>query len=231
MSAEALKITKAFVLHSGGVDSSTCLAMAIRNHSRENVVAISVDYGQRHVKEIEQAKRICEVFEVPHSTLEITDMPSSMLTDQKQEIPNADYSELEGVSPTYVPFRNGQLLSKIAAYATAHSEPDNLGVIYFGAHSEDALNWAYPDCTPEFIGAMANAIHIGTYFQIRLSTPLMWLMKWEIIREGNLRGVPWILTWSCYVGEEKHCGVCPTCRSRKEAFHKAAVLDPTPYDA
>jgi 7-cyano-7-deazaguanine synthase len=152
-------------------------------------------------------------------------MPESMLTDPQREIPNVDYKDIEGVSPTYVPFRNGQLLSKAAALAQA----EGFSELYFGAHAEDAQNWAYPDCTPEFIGAMANAIYIGTYHKVRLCTPLEWLTKTEVVALGDVLGVPFHLTWSCYAGGEKHCGTCPTCRARHQAFYDAVVDDPTEY--
>ncbi|KAH0533925.1 hypothetical protein GP486_008951 [Trichoglossum hirsutum] len=103
--------------------------------------------------------------------------------------------------------------------------------IYFGAHSEDAAGWAYPDCTPEFIGAMANAIYIGSYRTIRLYTPLQWLMKKDIVELGFDLGVPFEDTWSCYKGEALQCGVCPTCRSRREAFEAIGEEDPTEYAA
>ena len=101
--------------------------------------------------------------------------------------------------------------------------------IYFGAHAEDAQNWAYPDCTPEFIGSMSSAIFIGTYQRIRLHTPLMWLRKSEIIRRGEILGVDWCTTWSCYKGERLHCGQCPTCLARIRGFQLAGVQDPTVY--
>lgn len=225
--------TKALVLHSGGIDSTTCLYIAAKMFGRENVISLSVNYGQRHLKEIDAARTIAAHLGVEHEVAHITDMPSSMLTDKKKEIPNISYDEIEGVSPTYVPFRNGQLLSKVAARAQAllmeYTKNDD-AVIFFGAHAEDAANWAYPDCTPEFIGAMANAIYIGTYHKVRLYTPLQWELKWGVIRTGELHGVPWKLTWSCYVGGNRHCGICPTCRSRKDAFVAAAVIDPTDYE-
>lgn len=87
------------------------------------------------------------------------------------------------------------------------------------------------DCTPEFIGSMANAIFVGTYYQVRLKTPLEWLTKAEIIELGTKIGVPWQLTWSCYAGGAKHCGVCPTCQARREGFVDAGIEDPTVYDA
>jgi 7-cyano-7-deazaguanine synthase len=250
---------KAFVLLSGGLDSTTCLYKAIRDFTPEGyqpsrkieipwVEAISIDYGQRHKKEMEYAKRTCSHLGIDHHVLNLAGIlagPGVMLTDSDQQLPDVSYDELpHGVSPTYVPFRNGTLLSMITAHAqkwvndqmqemqdgviaTAVSEAG----IYFGAHAEDAHNWAYPDCTPEFIGAMANAIYIGTYHSVRLFTPLMWLKKHEIVTLGNDLGVPFGGTWSCYAGGEKHCGTCPTCRSRKDAFMKAMVEDPTEYAA
>jgi 7-cyano-7-deazaguanine synthase len=218
---------KAFVLLSGGIDSSTCLFKAIKEHGREFVQAISVDYGQRHIKETEQARKICNFAMVDHRVVQMAPPPKSMLTDASADVPSISYGEITGVSPTYVPFRNGQLLSRIAGIAQA--EGDNPCLIYTGVHAEDALNWAYPDCTPEFIGAMANAIYIGTYHQVRLLAPLQSMMKDEIVELGTKLGVPWELTWSCYKGEELHCGECPTCRARHDGFINADVGDPTVY--
>ncbi|MEE8599015.1 MAG: 7-cyano-7-deazaguanine synthase, partial [Dehalococcoidales bacterium] len=101
--------------------------------------------------------------------------------------------------------------------------------VYIGVHAEDAENWAYPDCTPEFMGGMANAIYIGTYRKIRLYTPLIWMKKYQIVEAGEALDVPWADTWSCYEGLQFHCGVCPTCRARMEAFSNAGVIDPTQY--
>lgn len=268
---------KAFVLLSGGMDSTTCLHMAIMDYAPspmalfdpENlegvdwVEAISVDYGQRHAKEALFAHATCRRLGVKHTILSLRDILGGtgvMLADKSVKIPDISYDEIKGVSPTYVPFRNGTLLSLITAHAqkwvngeiaarverlratdvlpdeqwaTAHATTemkDSCG-IYFGAHAEDAQNWAYPDCTPEFIGAMANAIYIGSYFCIRLHTPLEWASKNEIVRLGERLRVDWKGTWSCYAGGEKHCGTCPTCRARKGAFEAASVRDPTDYAA
>lgn len=227
--------TQAFVLHSGGIDSTTCLYHAIKNFGSENTTAISVYYGQRHRKEIECSQAICTAAGVKHRTIKLADQPPSMLTDDAVEIPSVDYADIKGVSPTYVPFRNGQLLSYITAVAHGSLATDDAGhlkqqgVVYFGAHAEDAYNWAYPDCTPEFIGAMANAIYIGTYNYVRLATPLEWLGKADIVKLGTELCVPWQLTWSCYKGEDLHCGVCPTCRARIQGFRDAGVMDPTEY--
>ncbi len=222
------KAPKAIVLHSGGIDSTTCLYLAIRDYGSNNVAGISIHYGQRHQKEIDHAESICQSLGIEHHIVELTPLPPSMLTDPDVSIPSVSYSELdEGVSPTYVPFRNGNFLSHVTAIAQAQG----VSAIYFGVHAEDAQNWAYPDCTPEFIGAMANAIYIGTYHKVRLVTPLEWMTKKEIIQLGNSLSVPWEMTWSCYKGERLHCGVCPTCRARQGGFYDADTLDPTVYKA
>jgi len=238
--------TKAFVLLSGGIDSSTALAYAVRDCGRESVTAISIDYGQRHRKEMKHAHAVSQWFHVPHEIHEIVGVPKVMLTDPLVAVPNISYGEIIGVSPTYVPFRNGQLISRIAGIAAHRIEELNnaekeagladellpelwTGLIYFGAHAEDAAGDAYPDCRLDFVGAMGAAVYIGTYQQVRIRAPLIEMYKGEIITAGHKLGVPWHLTWSCYVGGEKHCGVCPTCRARKAGFKSAGLLDPTEY--
>jgi len=250
---------KAFVLLSGGLDSTTALALAMEQFEH-SVEAVSIDYGQRHTKEIDRAKEICEYYVIPHTILSLRGLLEGvgvMLTDKAVEVPDISYAEIKGVSPTYVPFRNGTMLSAITAFAQKYvmaqidaavqeevakgmqstdfwkeyytGKAKDLCTIYFGAHAEDAQNWAYPDCTPEFIGAMANAIYVGSYNTIRLVAPFMYDMKVDIVETGTDLEVPYELTWSCYKGEELHCGTCPTCRSRKKAFYDAEIEDPTTY--
>jgi len=244
-----VNLVQGFVLLSGGIDSSTCLAVAVRDYGRENVLAISIDYGQRHRKEMEMAKRVCDYMSVVHEIHPIIGIPKVMLTDPSAEVPNISYQEIQGVSPTYVPFRNGQLISRIAGIAAHSIEQMNRNIaieekaikssiyskwegrIYFGAHAEDAAGDAYPDCRLDFVGAMAAAVYIGTYHSIRLKAPLIEMYKNEIVELGQKLGVPWHLTWSCYKGGEVHCGTCPTCRARKAGFTKAGVVDPTVYSA
>ncbi len=237
---------KAYVLLSGGIDSTVCLFKAHQDFDG-NVEGISINYGQRHIKETEYAAKSCAYLGVKHRIIDLSGIvPKTMLTDETSEIPNKSYAEIEGVSPTYVPFRNGLLLSAVTSivhgeylkqdkyggpdeYDGAHpSQPPEWG-IYIGVHAEDAHNWAYADCTSEFTGAMANAIYIGTYHAVRLHTPLQWMNKQEIITLGDQLNVPWENTWSCYSGGELHCGTCPTCRARWDGFHKAGVIDPTEY--
>ena len=233
---------KSFVLLSGGLDSTTALAIAEKFHSNNGgiVEAISIDYGQRHIKETQIAKATCDRKGINHTILDLKGFAGNcMLTDKDSAVPDISYDAIKGVSPTYVPFRNGVMLSRLAAYAQEYvnsikdqfpgSSLADLCTIWFGAHAEDAKAWAYPDCTPEFVGAMANAIHVGTYYTTRLSVPFLSLDKSQIVAWGDKLGVDYANTWSCYKGEELHCGTCPTCRSRKDAFKQAGVVDPTIY--
>ena len=250
---------KAFVLLSGGLDSTVCLYLALEQ--ADSVEAISVNYGQRHKKEMQYATNTCNKFGIPHKILNIEGILSGkgvMLSDASVEIPNISYADIKGVSPTYVPFRNGTLLSLITAQAqkwvnaqidslvdhlmafsvfdtkqeakkeATEQMRDAVG-IFFGAHADDAANFSYPDCTPEFTGAMANAISVGSYYTIRLIVPLQWMNKQEIVEKGTKLGVDFAGTWSCYAGGDLHCGTCPTCRSRREAFLLAGIDDPTRY--
>jgi 7-cyano-7-deazaguanine synthase len=264
---------KAFVLLSGGMDSTTCLYKAIEDYRTvpparglpkgqqmiDWVEAVSMNYGQRHAKEMIYAANLCDQLGIKHSVFSLSDVlsdESTMLTNPDIPLPKATYAELpEGVSPTYVPNRNMVMLSILTAHAQKWINKENAASreqwkrtygesilpggaadtahagIYFGAHAEDAHNWAYPDCTPEFIGGMAASIYVASYHQVRLHTPLMSLNKAEVVMLGERLGVPWEKTWSCYAGGEKHCGTCPTCNARKEAFTHAGVEDPTAYES
>jgi 7-cyano-7-deazaguanine synthase len=222
--------TLGYVLLSGGIDSSTALTFAINQLGQRQVRCVSIDYGQRHHKEIHHAIKVANFYGRPHETLFIEGMPKTMLTDPQREVPAVSYQDLPyGISPTYVPFRNGQMLSKLAGHIQGHLKKDEDAIIYFGAHAEDAQGWAYPDCTELFTGAMANAIYIGTYQKVRLTVPWQHSQKHEIISYGDKHRTPYHLTWSCYAGLDLHCKVCPTCRARIEAFKKAGVPDPTQY--
>lgn len=219
---------KAYVLLSGGIDSTTCLAQAVKDWDGM-VCGVSFNYGQRHIKEIDHARTVAAALSCAFIEKDISGIiGKGGITDNTLVMPQVSYDDLpEGVSPTYVPFRNATLLSCITSLAA--TDPEAVAV-YFGAHADDAANWAYPDCTPEFIGGMANAIYIGTYHKIRLYTPLIFMNKGQIIVRGRMLGAPYELTWSCYEGGDHHCGVCPTCRSRREGFERAALMDPTVYE-
>jgi 7-cyano-7-deazaguanine synthase len=227
-----------YVLLSGGVDSTTALARAIDLNGAEDVRAVSIDYGQRHKKELESAAKIAEHYAIPHEIMPIS-LPRTMLTDPSIPVPHISYSEIVGVSPTYVPFRNGTMLSMLTSLiAGRHLDPTKKDdpdfnrdiLIFWGAHADDAAGGAYPDCTLEFIGAMSCAIDIGTYHKVRVVAPFGAMYKDEIIRQGYKLGAPYDLTYSCYAGGDLHCGECATCRARKEAFRLAGVPDPTIYE-
>lgn len=217
---------------SGGVDSTTCLAMAVQRSRVDGwpVVAISFRYGQKHAAELDAAERVAKVYGLDHH---FVDMPrevfaggDSTLVEGGPENPTGSYDDLpEGVSPTYVPFRNANLISVAAAICVKSGG----GEVWFGAHAEDASRWAYPDCTPEFIGAMACAIYVGTYHEVRLVTPLEWLSKAGVVREGLMIAAPYHLTMSCYNGQRPACGKCPTCLSRMAAFRANGIDDPIAY--
>ena len=223
----------AFVLLSGGLDSTTALYLA--KSQFPSVVALSADYGQRHSKEVECAAWFTKELALPHFVLDLRSViPKTMLTDKTQPIPNVTYADIKGKSPAYVPFRNGLLISAATAFAVGwlehHPTADiETHAVYFGAHTEDAQNQAYADCTAEFIGAMANAVSVGTYGHVRLHTPFQWLTKDEIVLMGAKMGIPYEKTFSCYKGGQIHCGECPTCYARKAAFKRAEVTDPTIY--
>jgi 7-cyano-7-deazaguanine synthase len=219
----------ALVILSGGADSATCLALAAYKWGAERVHAITFRYGQKHQsKENSAAEQLAMYYGIDgHLYSHNLETGRGGLTDHGSDIPNVDYKDIKGVSPTYVPFRNGLMISQAVSFAVGL----NLAEVWFGAHADDASGDAYPDCTLEFVGAMAAAVHRGTYGRTRLVAPLLNMEKWEIILQGAELDVPYNLTWSCYRGEDEHCGTCPTCRARKQAFHEAGVTDPTKYAA
>ncbi|MHA1302226.1 MAG: 7-cyano-7-deazaguanine synthase QueC [Candidatus Heimdallarchaeaceae archaeon] len=220
----------AIVLLSGGMDSTTVGALAVKNHGAKNVIGLTINYGQRHQKEISSAKKVAKFLGILlWQEIVIPDIfkgSDSSLINWRKGVPEKSYAEIQGVSPTYVPFRNGVLLSSAAAVALSQGAD----LIYYGAHADDAAEWAYPDCTPEFNGAIGSAIYVGTYHQVRLIVPFQYLTKAEIVEVGVQLGAPFHLTWTCYNGKEKACGKCSACLSRLEAFSKAGVADPIEYE-
>lgn len=220
-------VSKALVLLSGGLDSATVLYTTIKVHgfAPEDVLALSFDYEQRHSKEVTHAMALAADAGVDHNILTSITFPKNMLTDPDTKVPDVSYDEIEGVSPMYVPFRNGTFISRAASEAQARG----YGHVVLAAHAEDARAWAYPDCSPEFIGAMSAAIWIGTYGEVRLLAPFQNMTKANIVQIGADLGVPFHKTWSCYKGGTHHCGTCATCLSRKESFKRAKVEDPTIY--
>lgn len=220
---------KALVLLSGGVDSATCLALAVERYGKDNVVALSSEYGQKHSKESEYAQKIADYYGVKRlvidlsNTMEYSDC--SLLKHSNKEIAKGAYSEqTDGKTPvsTYVPFRNGLFLSVAATIGLSIGASE----IIYGAHADDAAGAAYPDCSMEFVRKMDDAIKEGTAGQITVKAPYAKMNKAGVVRDGLLLGVPYELTWSCYEGGEKPCGKCGTCIDRAKAFEENGVRDP-----
>lgn len=223
---------KILVLSSGGVDSTTCLAMAVKEVGAENVLALSVYYGQKHDKEIQAAKKVAEYYGVERMELDLSVIFAgsncSLLKQSTEDIPLESYAqqieETHGERPvsTYVPFRNGLFLSSAASIALSRG----CSKIMYGAHADDAAGAAYPDCSLDFVNAMNQAIYLGSGNQLTIEAPFVSLTKADVVKKGLELGVPYALTWSCYEGGEKPCGKCGTCIDRQKAFEKNGVIDP-----
>ena len=229
---------KALVLSSGGVDSTTCVGIAIDKYGKENVSTVSIFYGQRHDKELKCASDVAKYYGVNHYELDLSKIfeysNCSLLKKSTGEIPEKSYDEQikengEGRVSTYVPFRNGLMLATATSIADSLYPGEEVSIIY-GAHADDAAGNAYADCSLEFANAMNNAINIGTYNKIKLDAPLVNMNKSEVVATGLKLNVPYNLTWSCYKGGEKQCGKCGTCIDRLEAFNKNGVEDPVQYE-
>lgn len=222
---------EALVLFSGGVDSTTCLGIAVDKYGSENVLALSVSYGQKHTKEIDSARAVAKHYGVELYELDLSEMfrfsDCSLLKGSSEEVPHESYAEQlkeTNGSPvsTYVPFRNGLFISSAAAIAISRG----CSVIYYGAHSDDAAGNAYPDCSEAFNNAMAEAIWVGSGNQVRIEAPFVSKTKADVVKMGLELGVPYELTWSCYEGGDKPCGKCGTCIDRAKAFAENGVSDP-----
>ena len=228
---------KAIVLSSGGLDSTTAIGEAINNYGKENVSTVSFFYGQKHNKELKCADKIAEYYDVKHYVLDIQSLLQysncSLLKNSTEDIPHKSYADQieengEGKVSTYVPFRNGLMLSSAAALAQSIYPEDDVK-IYIGAHADDAAGEAYADCSLYFILAMNQAISIGTYSKVSVYAPFVELNKSQVVKRGLELNVPYELTTSCYEGGEKACGECGTCFDRIEAFRLNGVEDPIEY--
>ena len=229
---------KALVLSSGGVDSTTCVGIAVKDVGSENVSTVSVFYGQKHNKELECADKVAEFYNVKHYVIDLSNVLQysncSLMKNSTEEIPMMSYAEQiekngEGKVSTYVPFRNGLMLSAVAALAQSIYPDDDVD-IYLGAHADDAAGRAYADCSEEFTSAMNTAIVIGTYGKVRVVAPLVNLNKAGVVKLGLSIGVPYKYTWSCYAGGDKPCGHCGTCIDRAKAFEANGIADPALED-
>lgn len=219
---------RAVVLLSGGLDSATVLAMARAQGFQ--CYALSVDYGQRHHAELAAARRVAHglgAHEHRVIRIDLTAFGGSALTDASIAVPEQATS---GIPSTYVPARNTIMLSLALAWAEVLGSQD----IFIGVNAVDYSG--YPDCRPAFIAAFEQMANLATKAAVegkplKLHAPLMEMSKAEIIRQGNLLGVDYALTVSCYQADEhgRACGRCDSCRLRREGFRSAGIPDPTRY--
>lgn len=226
---------RVLVLLSGGLDSTTCLAMAIDRYGKENVETLNITYGQKHDKEIKCAEDIAKYYGVNYTLIDLTDIMKysncSLLQHSTDDIKHQSYSEQlkelggKGTVDTYVPFRNGLMLSVAASFAISK----NCDAIYYGAHADDAAGSAYPDCTPYFANAMNIAIYEGSGGKVEMLAPLIKMNKAQIVGTGLDLKVPYEMTWSCYEGGDYACGTCGTCIDRLKAFEANGAEDPINY--
>ncbi|MFK3960257.1 7-cyano-7-deazaguanine synthase QueC [Guptibacillus hwajinpoensis] len=221
---------KAVIVLSGGLDSTTC--MGIAEEKGYELYPITFHYGQKHNREVEQAKKVAEYYNAPdHRIVNISflnQIGGSALTDDSIDVPT-DMDEDE-IPVTYVPARNMIFLSLASAYA----EVIGAEAIYIGVSAVDYSG--YPDCRPEFIESMNETVNLATKAgatgsEMKIDTPLINLTKADTVSEGLRLSVPYELTTSCYNGEVEACGECDSCRLRLKGFEEAGAVDPIPYKA
>jgi 7-cyano-7-deazaguanine synthase len=224
---------KAVVLLSGGVDSSTAMAGAHREGYE--IHALSFRYGQRHVREIEAAKRVAAFFKVKDHLIidfDLRAIGGSALTDQIDVPKGRDPQEISrGIPVTYVPARNTIFLSFALSLAEKIESED----IFFGANQLDFSG--YPDCRAEYIQAFENMANLATKsgvegrMKVKVHTPLIRLTKAEIVKKGMKLGLDFSLTWSCYdpTPDDLACGQCDSCLLRLRGFREAGFDDPIRY--
>jgi 7-cyano-7-deazaguanine synthase len=223
------KTKKAVVLFSGGLDSTTCIALA--KEQGFECYALTIDYGQRHVAEVKAAEQIVKVMQVKeHKTVKIglDELGGSALTDVNIPVPE---HKGDGKIPiTYVPARNTIFLSVALGYAEILGAND----IFYGANALDYSG--YPDCRPDYIEAFEKVATLATKagregLLLRVHAPLLHFNKAEIIREGQRLGIDYGMTISCYQADDegRACGVCDSCHYRRKGFTEADVPDPTQY--
>lgn len=218
------RMKKAVVLLSGGLDSATILYDAMRQGFRPECLIFS--YGQRHRKEIGHAKRIAKRAKCPYKLVNIA-LPwqGSSLLDRSMRLPTRSKIDPKHIPSTYVPARNIIFLSFAASYAEAIAAK----AVFIGANAIDYSG--YPDCRPQFFKSFERLIKCGMKAgvegrQIKIVAPLVHKTKAQIIRLGSRMNVPYELTWSCYKGAHRPCGVCESCRLRAKGFQEAGVKDP-----
>jgi 7-cyano-7-deazaguanine synthase len=213
---------KCVVVLSGGPDSATVAYWA--RAQGYQIYPITFNYGQIAEKETVCAQKIAQTLGVTTKIIDLSalkDIFSGVTSLCNTEIPlTSEFS-----APIIVPFRNAIFLSAAVAYAVTVGADK----IFYGAQGSDEP--FYPDCRREFYEAFEKAARLGTCQEITIQAPFSDLKKSEVIKEGTKLGVPFELTWSCYLDGTKHCGKCESCVNRKKAFQQAGIPDPTKYEA
>lgn len=214
---------EALIVLSGGMDSVTMLY----EYQEEIALAVSFDYGANHnARELPLAEWHCRQLNIPHLIVPLDFMHryfNSSLFEGADAVPEGNYDD-QNMKSTVVPFRNGIML----AIACGMAESRELSCVMLANHSGDHA--IYPDCRPEFIRSMSDAMKFGTYNRVTICAPYTGLTKAEICKRGAQLGVDYAKTWSCYKGQDVHCGRCGTCTERRGAFCEAGVPDPTVYE-
>lgn len=213
-------------IFSGGLDSTVMLYQLLAEGNK--VLALSVDYGQRHRRELEHAQRIAAGLGVEWQLADLSAIrpliTGSSQTSDDMPVPHGHYAA-ENMKQTVVPNRNMIMLAVAAGWAISR-QADRVA---YGAHTGD--HTIYPDCRPEFADAMARAIGLADWHQVELYCPFIRMTKGDIVRTGAALNADFAATWSCYEGGDLHCGRCGTCVERREAFVQAGIADPTKYRA
>lgn len=216
---------KVVVIYSGGMDSFTVLHKALQQGLTP--YALTFDYGQRHVKEIEVARQVCKELNVHHKVIDISAINQliggSSLTDSSIDVALGHYQQ-ENMKSTVVPNRNMILLSLAIGYAVSIGAEQ----VYYGAHSGD--HEIYPDCRPIFVEKMNEVAAVANYEKVEIVSPYLDSDKIGILKDGLAMGLDYSKTWTCYNGREKACGQCGSCNERLEAFAANGITDPIPYE-
>ena len=215
---------KTVAVFSGGLDSTVLLDHLL--DLRDEVLALSIDYGQRHRRELEHARLIANRLGIEWELADLSRisplLAGSSQTSQGMPVPHGHYAD-ESMKQTVVPNRNMIMLAVAGGWAISR----RFDRVAYGAHTGD--HTIYPDCRPEFVSALRTTLSLADWHTVDLFCPFLAMTKAEIVARGASLGTDFAATWSCYEGGERHCGRCGTCFERREAFERAGVPDPTIY--
>lgn len=219
---------KAVIILSGGLDSTT---LAYHLHAQGyQLICVSFNYGQKQIKELTYAAAVAKQLNAAHQIIDLSFMQqflqASSLINPDLANPKQEYAR-DNMLVTVVPNRNSMMLTIAWSIACA----EQAQIVAYGAHQGD--DYVYADCRPDFFNALNLALRLGTIdsrpAELHLHAPFSHYTKGDIVRRGAQLAVPFAATWSCYDGLELHCGICGTCRQRRQAFNQAGIVDPTSY--